>query len=138
MVIGIVPRRFGTQAIDDAPTLPTQWANFLSHAIEGEGQRQGIREHISRTIGLLALRVTDNASRAGEHYITATREEYRQMWRSAMGAGFIVGFMALLKIVASHTALAPLGYFASYAMIYAFGFMLIVLKFDYCFFFFLF
>ncbi len=119
------PEGLVDNATNDAPTLPTQWANFLGHVVESEGQRQGIREHISRTIGLLALRVTDNASRAGEHYITATREEYRQMWRSAMGAGFIVGFMALLKIYASHAALAPLGYFAAYAMIYAFGFMLI-------------
>lgn len=112
-------------AAAQVPSLPAQWARFLSHVVEGEGQRQGIREHISRTIGLLALRVTDNASRAGEHYITTTSEEYRQLWRAAMGAGFIVGFMALLKVYASHAALAPLGYFAAYATIYAFGFMLI-------------
>ena len=112
-------------AVAHVPSLPAQWAHFLSHVVEGEGQRQGIREHISRTIGLLALRVTDNASRAGEHYITTTSEEYRQLWRAAMGAGFIVGFMALLKVYASHVALAPLGYFAAYATIYAFGFMLI-------------
>ncbi len=109
----------------DTPTLPALWLEFLGNAIRCEGQRQSIREHISGTIGLLALRVTENASRAGEHYITGTREEYLQMWRSAMGAGFIVGFMALLKVYSSQAALAPLGYFLAYSLNYAFGFMFI-------------
>jgi len=37
-----------------------------------------------QSVGLLALRVTENASRAGEHYITETRSEYFAMWRSAL------------------------------------------------------
>lgn len=101
------------------------WVEFLGQAIHGEGQRQGIRSHVSNTVGLLALRVTDNARRAGEHYITTTRAEYFQMWRSAMGAGFIVGFMALLKTWSTQASLAPLGYTLAYAANYAFGFMFI-------------
>lgn len=110
---------------DDEKSLVMLWVEFVEHAIRGEGQRQGIREHISGTIGLLALRVTENASRTGDHYITSTREEYLQMWRLAMGGGFIVGFMALIKVVSSQLNLAPLGYFMAYAMNYAFGFMFI-------------
>lgn len=110
---------------DDKRDLISLWVELLGHAIHGEGQRQGIRSHIGNTVGLLALRVTDNASRAGEHYITTTRHEYFQMWRSAMGAGFIVGFMALLKVWSSKAELAPLGYTLAYAANYAFGFMLI-------------
>jgi site-specific recombinase len=101
------------------------WADFLQQAIRGEGERQSVREHISGTIGLLALRVTENASRTGEHYITSTRAEYFEMWRLAMGGGFIVAFMSLLKLVSSQANLAPLGYFMAYATNYAFGFMLI-------------
>ncbi len=110
---------------DDEKSLVMLWVEFVEHAIRGEGQRQGIREHISGTIGLLALRVTENASRTGDHYITSTREEYLQMWRLAMGGGFIVGFMALIKLLSSQLTLAPLGYFMAYAMNYAFGFMFI-------------
>ena len=101
------------------------WVEFLSQAIHGEGLRQGIRSHISRTIGLLALRVTDNASRAGEHYIAANREEYFWMLRSAMCAGCLVGFMALLKLYSSQASMPPLGYALAYSMNYSFGFMLI-------------
>ena len=103
----------------------TLWVEFLGQVIHGEGLRQGIRSHISRTIGLLALRVTDNASRAGEHYIAANREEYFWMLRSAMYAGCLVGFMALLKLYSSQATLPPLGYALAYSMNYSFGFMLI-------------
>ena len=103
----------------------TLWVDFLGQAIHGEGLRRGIRGHISRTIGLLALRVTDNASRAGEHYIAANRDEYFWMLRSAMCAGGLVGFMALLKLYSSQATLPPLGYALAYSMNYSFGFMLI-------------
>ena len=104
--------------------LMERWVEFLGDAIAAEGRRNGIRIHISRTIGLLALRVTDNASRTGEHYITTSRAEYFEMWRSAMGAGFIVVFMAILKIYSSRMTLPPLGYALAYSMNYAFLFML--------------
>ena len=103
----------------------TLWVEFLGQVIHGEGLRQGIRGHISRTIGLLALRVTDNASRAGEHYIAANRDEYFWMLRSAMYAGCLVGFMALLKLYSSQASMPPLGYALAYSMNYSFGFMLI-------------
>ena len=108
---------------DELP-LVERWVEFLSHAIEGEAQRRGIRSLVGRTIGLLALRITDNASRTGEHYITATRAEYFEMWRSAMGAGFVVVFMAILKIYSSQLALPPLGYALAYSLNYAALFML--------------
>ncbi len=112
-------------AADASADVVTLWVEFLQHAIRGESERQSARKHISGTIGLLALRVTENASRTGEHYITSTRAEYFEMWRLAMGGGFIVAFMSLIKLASSQTNLAPLGYFMAYAMNYAFGFMLI-------------
>jgi site-specific recombinase len=114
------------QSAADVPAdVVTLLIYFLQHAIRSEGERQSAREHISGTIGLLALRVTENASRTGEHYITSTRAEYFEMWRLAMGGGFIVAFMSLIKLASSQANLAPLGYFMVYAMNYAFGFMLI-------------
>jgi site-specific recombinase len=112
------------QSSADELPLVERWVAFLGDAIEGEALRKGIRVHIGRTIGLLALRITDNASRTGEHYITSTRAEYFEMWRSAMGAGFIVVFMAILKIYSSAATLPPLGYALAYSMNYAFLFML--------------
>ena len=108
---------------DELP-LVERWVEFLGNAIEGEALRRGIRSLVGRTIGLLALRITDNASRTGEHYITTTRAEYFEMWRSAMGAGFIVVFMAILKIYSSMLPLPPLGFAFAYSLNYASLFML--------------
>jgi site-specific recombinase len=76
-------------------------------------------------LSMLALRVTDNAGRTGEHYITTDWPGYREMWRSAMGAGFIIAFMALLKIYASKLGLAPMNQAFVFSMNYALGFVLI-------------
>lgn len=74
---------------------------------------------------LLALQVTERASHSGEHYVTRDASEWKDMFRSASGAGFIVGFMAMLKVLASKLALAPFGYALFYSLNYSFGFMLI-------------
>ena len=124
-LVGILSARHevALSSADEAP-LTLRWLDFVGDAIEGEARRGGIRALIGRTAGMLALRVTDNASRTGEHYITTTRAEYFDMWRSAMGAGFIVVFMAILKIYSSQATLPPLGYALAYSMNYAFAFML--------------
>lgn len=101
------------------------WSDLLGDGIRGENQRQGIRLHVRRLTELLALRVTENAGRTGEHYISADRSAYFEMWRSAMGAGLIIGGMALLKILASGLPLAPIGYAFFYSLNYSLGFILI-------------
>lgn len=109
----------------DAAALTSVWMDFLDEAIKGEARRRGIRTLISRTIGLLALRVTHNAARTGEHYITTERAEYLALWRSAMGAGLIVGVMALVKLALGKTEMSPLLTAMTYSADYALGFMLV-------------
>ncbi len=82
--------------------LTEKWSEFLRDALEGERQRNSIRKHFSSLLVLLSLRVTENASRTGEHYITRDRAEWLAMWRSAAGGGFLIAFMALLKILGAH------------------------------------
>jgi site-specific recombinase len=102
-----------------------RWRELIRHAVRSENRRNSIRQHVSRGVSLLALRVTDNAAKSGEHYITETRSAYFGMWRSAMGAGVIIALLALLKIFASKLDLAPVGYAFIYSMIYGLGFALI-------------
>ena len=101
------------------------WRKLLRHAVRSENRRNSIAQHVSRGMSLLALRVTDNAAKSGEHYITETRSAYFGMWRSAMGAGAIIAVLALLKIFASRLDMAPIGYAFLYSMIYGLGFALI-------------
>ena len=93
--------------------------------IEAHNRKYAIQELFVDNINLLARNVTENASRTGEHYIAETRSEYGAMFRSASGAGFIIGFMSLLKILASYLRAAPLVEAFLFSMNYSFGFMLI-------------
>jgi len=101
------------------------WATFARAAICGENSRHSIRQHFSQLMGMLAMRITKNAGRTGEHYITTDREGYFGMWRSAMGAGLLIGIMALLKILTAKLHLPPLLEGIAFSLNYAFGFMLI-------------
>jgi len=101
------------------------WSTLVRDALRAESQRNSLRDHLSKGVALLALRVTDNAAKTGEHYIAASRAEYFGMWRAAMGAGLIIACMALLKIFASSMALAPIGYALTYSLIYGLGFVVI-------------
>lgn len=103
------------------------WAAFAREAFVAENRRHSLAFYWSQLSGLLALRVTENAARSGEHYICETRTDYRHMWLSAMGAGIVIGGMALFKILASKVD-SPLFVDAvMYSLNYGLGFVLIYL-----------
>jgi site-specific recombinase len=76
---------------------------------------------------MLSKRVTENASRTGEHYATSTAAEYYGMMRSAMGAGAIIALMALLKMQVRAAQLPPLVDAILICADYALGFVIIML-----------
>jgi site-specific recombinase len=122
MLVRLLAARFASAGTE---SVLASWTEFFRGAVRAENQRNSVSRHVSRMLSLLALRVTDNAGRTGEHYITNDWAGYRAMWRSAMGAGFIIAFMALLKIYAAKLGLAPLNQAFVYSMNYALGFVLI-------------
>ncbi len=111
-----------------APGTATEaWAEFAHDAFLAENRRNSLGHYMAQLSRLLAVRVTENAARSGEHYICETAGDYRQMWRSAAGAGVLIGGMALLKIFAAGLH-APLFVEAFlFSMIYGLGFVLIYL-----------
>ncbi|MBP8307373.1 MAG: site-specific recombinase [Burkholderiaceae bacterium] len=100
-------------------------ARLLANLVEGECARDSIADLFTRSTDLLALQVTENASRTGEHYVTTDRAEYWAMARSAMGAGVIVGAMALAKILIANLHLPPFWEALGFSLNYAAGFVLI-------------
>lgn len=98
---------------------------FFKELVYANNRKYSLREVFATHTGLLALQVTENAGRTGEHYVTANRREYFGMLRSGLGAGFIVGFMALVKVLAGKLSLAPIGAAFIYSMNYSLGFMLV-------------
>ena len=105
--------------------LVERWSAFIRSALAAESRRCSLRSHVAGGVAMLAMRITENAAKAGEHYIAETRAAYRAMWRAAMGAGVLIGVMALLKIFASKLDLAPIGYALGYSLIYGLGFVII-------------
>lgn len=100
---------------------------FAHAAFLAENRRNSLRFYVAQLSRLLAVRVTENAARSGEHYICETPADYRKMWRSAAGAGVLIGCMAMLKIKAA-TLNAPLfGEAFIFSMIYGLGFVIIFL-----------
>jgi site-specific recombinase len=93
--------------------------------VYSECHKNDLYEHWRESMELMAVRVTENASRTGEHYITGNRSEYYALMRSAMGAGVIIAMMAMLKLVFSKQHLAPLTEAIVFSLNYGLGFILI-------------
>lgn len=93
--------------------------------VYSECHKNDLREHWRENMEVMAVRVTENASRTGEHYITESRSEYFALMRSAMGAGVVIAIMAMLKILLSKQHLAPLTEAILFSLNYGLGFILI-------------
>jgi site-specific recombinase len=86
---------------------------------------RSVRALVSINTELLARRVTENASRTGEHYVSTDRQGFWRMYRSAAGAGLIIASMATLKTLTGRLVLAPFARAVLFSLNYSFGFMLI-------------
>ena len=93
--------------------------------VTADNRKYSISDLVKTNTELLALQVTEHSSRTGEHYVANTRSEWLGMMRSAAGAGVIVAFMALLKLLVSTLTLVPFVHALLYNLIYSLGFILI-------------
>ncbi|MGO1687191.1 MAG: site-specific recombinase [Psychrobacter sp.] len=88
-------------------------------------RRYSIGYLIDNNTKLLSRKVTENASRVGEHYISTDKYGYQNMFKKASIGGFIIAFMATIKIMTYQLALAPIGRAFVNSMIYGLGFVFI-------------
>lgn len=72
---------------------------------------------------LLSRKITDNASRVGEHYISTDKVGYFKMYKRAAMGGLFIGVMATLKTLSYGLVLAPIGRAFVNSMIYGLGFV---------------
>jgi site-specific recombinase len=84
-----------------------------------------VRSLLATNSELIALQVTENASKTGEHYVSTDKKGFASMYKSAAGAGIIIACMATIKTLMTRLTLAPLMQAFSYSMNYSLGFMLI-------------
>ncbi|MDO5769521.1 MAG: site-specific recombinase [Psychrobacter sp.] len=88
-------------------------------------RRYSIGYLIDNNTKLLSRKVTENASLVGEHYISTDKAGYKSMFKMASIGGFVIAFMATMKILAYGLILAPIGRAFVNSMIYGLGFVFI-------------
>ncbi len=98
---------------------------FIADITEAIYSERSVRALLTTNSELLALQVTENASKTGEHYVSTDKQGFLAMYKSAAGAGVIIAFMASLKVLMTRVTMAPLMQAFSYSMNYSLGFMLI-------------
>ncbi|WP_180124771.1 site-specific recombinase [Rhodoferax sp. BLA1] len=102
-------------------------AQLLGHLVSVGQDRLSVRALIAANSSMLASKVAERSSETGEHYITRTRAEYRQMLRDAAGGGAVMSITTMMKFVVLSLGLSAFwgGFFAG--VNYALSFVLIQL-----------
>ncbi|MDR0717081.1 MAG: site-specific recombinase [Azoarcus sp.] len=121
-LLGLLRELHESRAI--VPLLPRAVA-LLKQMVRAERRRNRLSDYWSTNVGLLSQRMTESASKTGEHYITATRREYFGMLGSAALGGVVIAFMAALKIILASQGLAPLNEALCICLNYGLGFAFI-------------
>ena len=84
-----------------------------------------VRDLLRTNSELIALQVTENASKTGEHYVSTDQKGFLGMYYAAAGAGALIALMATIKILTARLTLAPIMHAFFYSMNYSLGFILI-------------
>ena len=97
-----------------APDPAPQWQRLLAGLACEIAEVRGVRRLLARQYSLLARQVTERSAETGEHYITRTRNEYRDMLRRAAGGGVVIAGTTFVKF-----AIAAIGLSAFWAGFWA-------------------
>lgn len=95
--------------------------------IEFNCYKYKIRTFLKESIQVVSYEITQHTASTGEKYITETPSEYFKMLKTALGGGFIVGFMCIFKVLLSKVITSDFGHAFLYSMNYAIGFITIYL-----------
>jgi len=90
-------------------------------------RKSNVRKLVGQSTQLLAYEITHHTAQTGEHYITSSKKEYWNMFRSACGGGIIVGIMCILKLFLGKVETSEFGHALLYSINYTIGFTAIYL-----------
>ncbi len=93
--------------------------------VKGAKNRYSVSYLFNINTQLLSRKVTENASKVGENYISTDGKGYRKMYKKAGLGGVLIACMATLKILGYNLDLAPIGVAFLNSMIYGLGFVII-------------
>lgn len=110
-----------------SPAPQSSTARLVSRLAAMGQERRSLRALFAANSSLLAAKVTERSAEAGEHYITRTAAEYRQMLWKAAGGGAATAVTTFLKFALATVGLAAFwgGFWAG--VMYAASFVFIQL-----------
>ena len=79
--------------------------HLLRVVIRGRLNDRSLLTLAHNSFRLLAKKIVEWAGKTGEHYITTNREEYRLMWKAAIGGGLLTVGTAAIKLMVTHKGL---------------------------------
>ena len=97
---------------------------YFQTIIRNENRKNSISEFLSKNLGMVAYQVAEHKGKKGEKYIVATREEYWSLFRSSMGGGLIISFVAIIKNILTNLHFPLFWQGITYGTNYAGGFVL--------------
>ena len=97
------------------------------HLIKYNCYKTNVRRFISESTQLISYEITQHTAKTGEHYITENRQEYFKMLWAALGGGFVVGILCIIKVLLGKIETSFFGHAFLYSMNYALGFITIYL-----------
>jgi site-specific recombinase len=98
-------------------------SGFIKFIVKNEKDKNRVSKQLNETIYLLAYQIAEHESKTGEHYIAGNKKEYRSMFSSSCGGGFIAVAMTFIKILLHHLPFAPFWQAFVYSLNYAAGFV---------------
>ncbi|MEO8119190.1 MAG: site-specific recombinase [Rhodoferax sp.] len=105
----------------------TSTTRLLAQLVTVGQERRSVRALIASNSSMLAAKVAERSSETGEHYITRTVAQYRDMLRHAAGGGAVMSITTLMKFAVLSLGLSAFwsGFFAGTN--YALSFVIIQL-----------
>jgi len=89
--------------------------------------KSNVRKLFNDSTQLLSYEITQHTAKTGEHYITESKTDYFKMMYAALGGGFIVGFLCIIKLLFSKVDTSYFGHAFLYSLNYSLGFIIIYL-----------
>ncbi|MFM9943951.1 MAG: site-specific recombinase [Bacteroidia bacterium] len=102
-------------------------SHLFKELVMWHSRRYSLSQIINDNLGVLAHQITEHNSKSGERYITSSRSEYWELFRSACGAGLVVGFLVVFKTLIYYLHASPFLTTLLYSLNYAVGFVAIYL-----------
>ncbi len=102
-----------------------RFVDYFTTVVYNENTQNSLKEFVSENTGFLAYQIAEHGGRTGEKFITTTRREFWNMFRSAAGGGIIISFIGIIKNLLSKMTVAPFWQGFLYSTNYSLGFILI-------------